>query len=311
MRRKKIALIGGGHIGGVLALMATQKELGDLVVLDLPRLESVVKGKALDIMAMRPHQGVDVALCGSSDYADIAGSDLVIITAGVARKPGMSRNDLLEINTRVTREVALRVKEQAPDAFVILTTNPVDAMSLLFQKVSGFPKQRVVGMSGTLDSGRFRTFVAMETGLSVEDVSGMVIGLHGPRMIPIIRTANVGGIPLSDLLPPERIQAIVERTRNAGTELVELLGEGSAYFSPASAVLEIAEAYLKDKKRVIPCAALCEGEYGVNGYYIGAPCVIGGNGVERVIEFPLTDEEQEQMDRTSEAARATADELGI
>ncbi|MCP3661626.1 MAG: malate dehydrogenase [Gammaproteobacteria bacterium] len=311
MSRKKIALVGGGQIGGILALIAAQKELGDIVTVDLPHLEDPMKGKALDLMALRPHDGYDVNLSGSGDYAAIAGADLVIVTAGLARKPGMTRDDLLEINLKIINDVAKQIRQHAPDAFVILTTNPLDAIVYAFHKYSGFPKQQVVGMAGSLDSGRFRTFIAMETGLSVEDVSGMVMGGHGPAMIPLIRTANVGGVPLIDLLTTEQIDAIVERTQQAGTEIVKLLGNGSAFYSPAAAVIEMAEAYIKDKKRVIPSAALCEGEYGVDGYFVGVPCVIGSGGVEKIIEFDLTPEEQSQLEKTLEAVKKTVEETGI
>ena len=307
MSRKKIALIGGGQIGGILALLITQKELGDLVMVDLPKLENFVRGKTLDLMALRPHGGYDIALSGSGDYAAIAGADLIIVTAGVARRPGMNREDLLDINLEIIRLVAEQVKQHAPNAFVILTTNPLDAMIYAFYKHTGLPKQQLVGMAGALDSGRFRTFIAMETGLSVQDVSALVIGGHGPSMIPMTRTATVGGIPIDALLTRSQIDAVVERTRGAGTEIVTLLGNGSAFYSPAAAVIEMAESFLKDKKRIIPSAALCEGEYGVDGYFVGVPCVLGAGGVERVIEFPLTREEQTLFDRTVESVIETVD----
>ncbi len=309
MGRKKIGLVGGGQIGGILALLATQKELGDVVIIDLPQLENPIKGKALDLMALRPHGGYDVALSGSGDYAAIADADLVIITAGVPRKPGMNREDLLEINLRVIRDVADQVKRYAPDAFVIITTNPLDAMIYAFHQRTGMSRHQVVGMAGALDSGRFRTFLAMETGLSVEDVSAMVIGGHGPSMIPLVRTATVGGIPVTDLLSEAQIAKVVERTQGAGTEIVQLLGNGSAFYSPAASVIEMAEAYLKDKKRVIPSAALCSGEYGVDGYFVGVPCVIGAGGVERVIEFELTREERTKFDQTVETVKETVSRM--
>lgn len=311
MPRKKIALVGGGQIGGILALIATQKELGDIVVVDLPQLENPIKGKALDLMALRPHGGYNVEVSGSGDYAAIEGADLVIITAGVPRKPGMTRDDLLEINLKIIKSVAQQIKQHAPDAFVILTTNPLDAIVYAFHKYSGFPKQQVVGMAGSLDSGRFRTFIAMETGLSVEDVSGMVMGGHGPSMIPLVRTANVGGVPLIDLLTLEQIDAVIKRTQEAGSEIVKLLGNGSAFYSPAAAVISMAESFIKDKKRVIPCAALCEGEFGIDGYFVGVPCVIGSGGIEKIIEFDLTPEEQSQLDKTLAAVQATVKETGI
>jgi malate dehydrogenase len=308
--RKKIALIGAGQIGGILALIATQKELGDLVLVDLPSLEQRVRGKVLDLMALRPHDGYDVELSASGDFAAIAGADLVIVTAGVPRRPGMSREDLLEINLGITREVARQVSRHAPDAFVILTTNPLDAMIYAFHQTSGFPGRQLVGMAGALDSGRFRSFIAMETGLSVQDVSGLVIGGHGPSMIPLTRTATIGGVPIDALLTRSQIDAIVKRTQRAGTEIVELLGNGSAFYSPAAAVMEMAEAYLKDQKRIIPAAARCQGEYGVDGYFIGVPCVIGAGGVERVVEFELTPDERALLDTTIEAVKLTVAKTG-
>ena len=311
MGRKKIALIGGGQIGGILAMISAQKELGDVVMVDLPQMEGVVKGKTLDLMALRPHDGYDVDLSGSGDFSAIAGADVVMITAGVPRKPGMTRDDLTAINLKVMESVADSVKTHAPDAFVILTTNPLDAMVYAFHKFTGFPKSQVVGMAGSLDTARFKTFLAMETGYSVQDVSALVMGGHGPTMIPLIRTATIGGVPITDLLPMERIEAIAKRTREAGTEVVKLLGNGSAFYSPAAAVIEMAEAYLYDKKRVIPSAALCEGEYGIDGYFMGVPCVIGAGGVEKVLEFELTAEEQNLLETTLNAVKTTVAETGI
>jgi len=309
MRRKKIALIGGGQIGGILALLITQKALGDTVIIDQPQREDPMRGKALDLMAMRPHGGYDIDLAGSGDYAAMESADLVIVTAGVPRRPGMDREDLLEINLGVIRDVADQVRRYAPKAFVILTTNPLDAMIYAFHQRSGLPKQQLAGMAGALDSGRFRCFIAMETGLSVEDVSAMVIGGHGPSMIPMTRTATVGGIPLEQLVSPQQIAAIVKRTRGAGTEIVQLLGNGSAFYSPAAAVIEMAEAYIMDKKRVIPSAVLCEGEFGVDGLFVGVPCVIGAGGVERVLEFELTPEERRSFDRTVEQVKTTVSQI--
>lgn len=311
MSRKKIALIGGGQIGGILALLITQKELGDAVIIDRPELAAPMQGKALDLMALRPHGGYDVDIGGSGDYAAMQAADLVIITAGVPRKPGMDREDLLDINLKVIREVAGQVRRYAPDAFVILTTNPLDAMIYAFHHHSGLPGRQLVGMAGALDSGRFRTFIAMETGLSVEDVSALVIGGHGPSMIPLTRTATVGGIPIRDLLSEAQIEDVVKRTQGAGTEIVQLLGNGSAFYSPASAVIEMAESYLKDKKRVIPSAALCQGEYGVDGLFVGVPCVIGAGGVEQVIEFELTIEERGLFDHTVDKVQSTVAGLNL
>lgn len=306
-----MALIGGGQVGGILALILAEKELGDVVVLDIPEVESKVKGKALDIMAARPHDGYDVNLDGTSDYSQIEGADVVVITAGVPRKPGMTREDLLNVNLKIITHVAENVKTYAPDSFVIVVSNPLDAIVYAFYKLSGFPGNRVVGMAGALDNGRFRTFIAMETGLSVQDVSCIVMGGHGPTMVPLPRLASVGGVPLTALLPQDKIDAIVKRVQQAGTEIVKLYANGSAYFSPAAAIAEMVEAYLKDKKRVIPSAARCEGEYGIDGYFIGVPCVIGGGGVEKVLEIDLTDDEKALLDNTLDSVKKTVAETGL
>jgi malate dehydrogenase len=311
MARRKIAVVGGGQIGGIIAMIVAQKELGNLVLLDIADKEDFIKGKALDIMQMRPNDGVDTELTGNSDFSAMEGADVVLVTAGVPRKPGMTRDDLLNVNLSITRNVAQAVKQHAPDAFVVITTNPLDAMVYAFHKISGLPRNQIVGMAGALDTARFRTFIAMEAGLSVRDVSCLVMGGHGPSMVPLVRTATVGGVPLTELLSAERIEAIVQRTRDAGTELVKLYGNGSAYFSTASAVVEMAEAYLKDKKRVIPTAALCQGEYGVDGLFIGVPAVIGSGGMERVLEFELTAEERAMLDATVEAVAKTTQETGV
>ena len=291
MGRKKITLIGGGQIGGNLALIATQKELGNVVIFDIPQSEGMVKGKALDIMQLRPHDGYDTNIVGTSDYNDIKDSDVIIITAGIPRKPGMDREDLMSINLGIMKDVATNVKNYAPEAFVIVISNPLDAMVYAFHKVSGFKKNKVVGMAGALDSGRFRAFIAMETGYSVQDVSCIVLGGHGDSMVPITRLATIGGVPVTDLISADRLKEIEDRTRFAGGEIVKLFGNGSAFYAPAQCAMEMAEAYLKDKKRVIPCAALCEGEFGVDGFFIGVPTVIGSGGIEKIIEFSLTDAE--------------------
>jgi len=311
MAKKKIALIGGGQIGGNLALLAAQKELGDVVIFDIPKAEGMVKGKALDLMQLRPHDGHDVTITGSSNYSDIAGSDVIIITAGIPRKPGMDREDLLGINLGIMKDVATNVKEYAPNAFVIVISNPLDAMVYAFHKVSGFNKNKVVGMAGALDSGRFRAFIAMETGYSVQDVTCMVLGGHGDTMVPITRLATVGGVPVTDLISPERLKEIEDRTRVAGGEIVKLFGNGSAFYAPAQSAIEMAESYLRDKKRVIPAASLCEGEFGVDGYFIGVPSVIGSDGVEKVLEFTLTDNEQSELNNTLEAVKKTVGETGL
>tara|TARA_Y100000748_G_scaffold70583_1_gene57759 strand:+ start:376 stop:1311 length:936 start_codon:yes stop_codon:yes gene_type:complete len=311
MGRKKIALIGGGQIGGNLALIATQKELGDVVIFDIPQSEGMVKGKALDIMQLRPHDGYDTEITGTSSYNDIKGSDVIIITAGIPRKPGMDREDLMSINLGIMKDVAKNVKKYAPEAFVIVISNPLDAMVYAFHKVSGFNKNKVVGMAGALDSGRFRAFIAMETGYSVQDVSCMVLGGHGDSMVPITRLATIGGVPVTDLIPAKRLKEIENRTRFAGGEIVKLFGNGSAFYAPAQCAMEMAEAYLRDKKRVIPCAALCEGEFGVDGFFIGVPTVIGSGGIEKIIEFSLTDEEKEALDNTLIAVKKTVSETKL
>jgi malate dehydrogenase len=311
MARKKIALIGGGQIGGNLALLATQKELGDVVIYDIPQAEGMTKGKSLDIMQLRPHDGYDANLEGTSDPADLKDADVVIITAGIPRKPGMDREDLLAINIKIITDVANNVKKYAPNAFVIVVSNPLDAIVYTFYKVSGFSKNKVIGMAGALDSGRFRAFLAMETGYSAQDVNCMVLGGHGDTMVPITRLATIGGIPAGELIPKERLDAIVERVRFAGGELVKLFGNGSAYYAPAASAIEMAEAYLKDKKRVIPSAALCEGEFGVNGYFIGVPTVIGAGGIEKILEFKLLPEEQEMLNKTLIAVKKTVAETKL
>jgi len=303
MSKKRIALIGGGQIGGILALLLTQQELGDIVIVDTPEQGERMKGKALDIMGYRPSAGHDINLEGSGDFSAIEGADIIVVTAGMARRPGMAREDLLDVNLEIIRAVGEKVKQHAPGAFVIVTTNPLDAIVYAFHQASGLPHHRVVGMAGALDTARFRTYLAMETGYSVEDISCLVMGGHGPTMIPLIRTATIGGVPITDLLSPERIQAVVERTRNAGTEIVQLLGNGSAFVSSAAAIAEMVEAYIKDKKRVIASAAYCQGEYGVDGYFVGVPCVIGAKGVEEVIEFQLTGAEQQLFAKTLDAVQ--------
>ena len=311
MPRPKISLIGGGQIGGNLALIAAQKELGDIIIFDIPKAEGMVKGKALDLMQLRPHDGYDTNIYGTSNWDKLKNTDVFIITAGIPRKPGMNREDLLEINLGIMKDVATNIKEQAPNSFVIVISNPLDAMVYTFYKMSGFSKHKVVGMAGALDSARFRTFIAMETGCSVQDITCMVLGGHGDTMVPITRLATVGGVPLEELIPPERLEEIVDRTRFAGGEIVKLFGNGSAYYAPAQSAIEMAESYLKDKKRVIPCASLCEGEFGIDGYFIGVPTVIGSGGVEKILEFDLKDEEKLALNNTLEAVKNTVKETGL
>ena len=304
-------MIGGGQIGGNLALLAAQKELGDVIIFDIPRAEGMVKGKALDLMQLRPHDGHDSNITGTSDWNDVKGTDVFIITAGIPRKPGMDREDLLGINLGIMKDVATNIKEQAPNAFVIVISNPLDAMVYAFYKVSGFSKNQVIGMAGALDSGRFRAFIAMETGFSVQDVTCMVLGGHGDTMVPVTRLATVGGVPVTDLISAERLKEIEDRTRVAGGEIVKLFGNGSAFYAPAQSAIEMAESYIRDKKRVIPCASLCEGEFGVDGYFIGVPTVIGAGGVEKVLEFSLTDEEKAGLNKTLDTVKKTVAETGL
>ncbi|MDD8030586.1 MAG: malate dehydrogenase [Acidobacteriota bacterium] len=309
--RKKIALIGGGQIGQILAMLAAQKELGDIVILDVPDYAKVCQGKALDLMEMAPHGNYDANITATSDYQDIAGADVVIVTAGKPREAGMTREDLLNVNIKIISEVAKGVKQYAPNAFCIIVTNPLDAMVYVFHKVTGFPKHQVVGMAGTLDTARWRAFIAMELGVSVADVAGTVLGGHGPDMVPLPRLTTIGGVPLSEIATPEQIEKLIARTREAGTEIVKLFGKGSAFFSPAWSAIVIAESYLKDKRRVLPCAALCEGEYGINGLFIGVPCLISGKGMEKIFEIKLTDEEKAQFEKTISSVTKTVSECQI
>jgi malate dehydrogenase len=293
MARNKIALIGAGNIGGTLAHLAAAKELGDVVLFDV--VEGVPQGKALDLSQCGPVEGFDVALKGSNDYADIQGADVIIVTAGIARKPGMSRDDLLGINLKVMKAVGEGIRNNAPDAFVICITNPLDAMVWALREFSGLPHHMVVGMAGVLDSARFRTFLAQEFGVSVQDVTAFVLGGHGDTMVPIVEYSTVAGIPIPDLIKMgwstrERIDAIVKRTRGGGGEIVALLGTGSAYYAPAASGIEMAESYLKDKKRLLPCAVNLTGQYGVSDLYVGVPCIIGAGGVEKIVEIELNAE---------------------
>ena len=311
MSRPKIGLIGGGQIGGNLALLAAQKELGDILIFDIPNAEGMVKGKALDLMQLRPHDGYDSNITGTSNWDDLKNVDVFIITAGIPRKPGMNREDLLEINLGIMKDVANNIKKQAPNSFVIVISNPLDAMVYAFHKVSEFNKNQVVGMAGALDSGRFRTFIAMETGYSVQDITCMVLGGHGDTMVPITRLGTIGGVPLESIISQKRLDEIVERTRFAGGEIVKLFGNGSAFYAPAQSAIEMVESYLKDKKRVIPCASLCEGEFGIDGFFIGVPTVIGSGGVEKILEFDLHDDEKAALNETLDAVKKTVAETGL
>jgi malate dehydrogenase len=306
MARSKIALVGAGQIGGTLAYLVGLKDLGDMVLIDIAA--GIPQGKALDIAEASPIEGFDGVFKGSNDYKDLEGADVVIVTAGVPRKPGMSRDDLLEINTHIIREVGRGIQNHCPDAFVIVITNPLDAMVWVMQQASGLLPHRVVGMAGVLDSARFRYFLAQEFNVSVEDVYASVLGGHGDSMVPLLRYSTVAGIPLPDLVSmkwttQKRLDAIVERTRNAGIEIVNLLKTGSAFYSPASAAIAMVESYLYDKKRIFPCAAWLKGEYGVKDLYVGVPIVLGAQGVERVIELPLNGEEKEMFDQSVKSVR--------
>ncbi|QRG67497.1 malate dehydrogenase [Brevibacillus choshinensis] len=303
-RRKKVAVIGSGFTGATTAFILAQKELGDIVLVDIPQLENPTKGKALDMMESSPVLGFDSTIVGTSDYRDIEGSDIVIITAGIARKPGMSRDDLVATNASIMRSVAEQVKTYAPNSIVLVLSNPVDAMTYTFYKTSGFPKNRVIGQSGVLDTARFRTFVAMELNVSVEDVTGFVLGGHGDDMVPLLRYSYAGGIPLDKLIPQERLDAIVERTRKGGGEIVSLLGNGSAYYAPAASLVQMTEAILKDKKRILPSIAYLQGEYGYNDLYLGVPTLLGAGGIEKVIELDLTAAEKAALDKSADSVRA-------
>jgi malate dehydrogenase len=302
-KRAKIALIGAGQIGGTLALLAAQRELGDIVLHDIPQVEGMPQGKALDIMQTRPVDGYDAKITGTTTYEGVDGADVVIITAGVPRKPGMSRDDLIDINVKVMKDVANEIKTRCPNAFVIVITNPLDAMVTVIHKLTGFPKSHVVGMAGVLDSGRMRLFLAEELGVSAEDVQAMVLGGHGDTMVPLPRYTTVSGIPVSQLLSKEKLDAINDRTRKGGGEIVALLKTGSAFYAPAASAIQMAEAYLKDKKRLVPAAALCEGEYGYNNLFIGVPVLIGKNGVEKIVELELSAEEKAMLDNSANAVK--------
>jgi malate dehydrogenase len=309
--RKKIALVGGGQIGQNLAMIAAQKELGDIVILEIPEFENLAKGKALDLMEMAPHGNYDSNITATSDYKDIAGADVVIVTAGRPRQAGMTREDLLAVNLAIIKQVAEGVKQNAPKAFCIIVTNPLDAMVYAFSKLTGFPRHQVVGMAGTLDTARWRAFIAMELGVSVADVAGTVLGGHGPDMVPLPRLTTVGGVPLAELATQEQIDKLALRTREAGTEIVKLFGKGSAFFSPAWSAIAIAESYLHDKRRVVPCAALCEGEYGVKGLFIGVPCLISAKGMEKIYEIKLTDDEKAMLQKTVGVVQKTVEETKL
>lgn len=308
-RRKKIAVIGSGFTGATTALYLAQRELGDVVLVDRPEQENPTKGKALDMQEAAPILGFDASVKGTSNYADINGADIVVITAGIARKPGMSREDLVSTNAAVMTAVTKEIVAHAPESIIIVLTNPVDAMTYTVYQASGFPKERVIGQSGVLDTARFRTFLAEELNVSVKDVSGFVLGGHGDDMVPLLRYSQAGGIPIEKLISKERLEAIVDRTRKGGGEIVQLLGNGSAYYAPAAAIAEMVEAILKDQRRILPAIAYLEGEYGYDDMYFGVPVILGGNGVEHVYELELTTEEQEALNRSASSVRSVLDLL--
>jgi len=301
MPRSKVTVVGAGMVGGTLAQRLAERDYADVVLVDI--VEGLPQGKALDSEEAGPVYGFDSRVTGTNGYEETRGSDVVVITSGIARKPGMSRDDLLKTNAGIVRQVTEQVRDSSPDSILIVVSNPLDAMVTLAHHVSGFPKQRVVGMAGILDSARYRTFIARELGVSMRDVHGFVLGGHGDTMVPLPRYTTVAGIPLTQLLPADRIDAIVQRTRNGGAEIVGLLKTGSAFSAPSASVVDMVDAILLDKKRVLPCAALLEGEYGIDGIFVGVPCVLGAAGVERVLEIELDDGERAQLHRSADAVR--------
>jgi len=309
MGRKKITVVGAGNVGATAAHWAAQKELGDIVLVDI--IEGMPQGKALDLMEARPVEGFDVTITGTTSYGDTAGSDVVIITSGLPRKPGMSRDDLLQKNKEIVASVTKAITAQSPDCVIIVVSNPLDTMSYVAKAVSGFPKNRVMGMAGVLDTARFKVFVAMELNVSVEDIQALVLGGHGDSMVPLSRYATVGGIPLEQLLPPEKIEQLVARTRKAGGEIVALLKTGSAFYSPSASAVQMAEAILKDKKRILPCCAYLEGEYGLSDIYFGVPVKLGSEGIEQVLEVSLTEAEQELVNQSGKAVAESIASLKI
>jgi malate dehydrogenase len=312
MRRAKISVIGAGNVGATTAHWCASNELGDIVLLDIPATEDMPKGKALDLMQSSPIMGFDSNILGTTSYEDTANSDVVVITAGIARKPGMSRDDLLSTNAKIVSSVAEQVAASSPNAVIIVVSNPLDAMVQQVQKVSGFPHSRVIGQAGVLDTARYRTFLAMELGVSVEDISALLMGGHGDTMVPMPSCTSIGGVPVTRMLSKERLDEIVDRARKGGAEIVGLLKTGSAYYAPAAATAQMVEAIVKDKRRMIPCAAYCDREYGVGGYYVGVPVILGGNGVEKVVELELEPQEKADFQNSVDAVRelvATMDQL--
>ncbi|MFN5468563.1 MAG: malate dehydrogenase [Pirellulaceae bacterium] len=310
MRRAKISIIGAGNVGATCAHWCAAAELGDIVLLDVPATEQMPKGKALDLMQSSPIMGFDSNVIGTTSYEDTAGSDVVVVTAGIARKPGMSRDDLLSTNAKIVSSVSEEIKKSSPNAVVIVVSNPLDAMVQRAFQVTGFPSHRVIGQAGVLDTARYRTFLAMELGVSVEDISAMLLGGHGDTMVPVPSCTSVGGIPVSQLISAERLEEIVQRTRVGGAEIVSLLKTGSAYYAPAAATAQMVEAIVRDKKRLIPCAVYCDKEYGVGGYYVGVPVILGSKGVEKIIELQLTDSEKADFAKSVDAVKSLVATMG-
>jgi malate dehydrogenase len=307
--RKKVTIVGAGNVGATAAHWAAERELGDIVVLDI--LEGTPQGKALDLMEARPIEGFDVSVIGSNDYKDTNNSDVVIITAGLPRKPGMSREDLLQKNREIVEAVTRQIVTYSPNCFIIVVSNPLDSMAYLAYKVSGFSKNRVMGMAGVLDSARFRTFIAMELNISVREVQAFVLGGHGDDMVPLIRYSTVAGIPIAELIAEDRIKAIVDRTRKAGGEIVNLLKTGSAFYSPSAAAVQMAEAIIKDHRRILPCAAYLEGEYGLRNIFFGVPVILGAHGIEKIMEVSLTEEEQAAVERSAREVKDSIEKLHL
>jgi len=303
MRRAKISIIGAGNVGATTAHWCASAELGDIVLVDIPATEDMPKGKALDLMQSSPVMGFDSNITGTTSYDDTAGSDVVVITAGFPRKPGMSRDDLLATNAKIMGSVCQEIKKTSEHAVVIVVSNPLDAMVQRAMQVTGFPAERVIGQAGVLDTARYRTFLARELGVSVEDISALLMGGHGDTMVPIPSCTSVGGIPILQLIEPDRLEEIVDRTRKGGAEIVGLLKTGSAYYAPAAATAQMVEAIVRDKKRLIPCAAYCDKEYGVGGYYVGVPVILGSSGVERIVELSLTNEEKVAFQKSVDAVK--------
>jgi malate dehydrogenase len=307
--RKKVTIVGGGNVGATAAHWIAAKELADVVLLDV--VEGVPQGKALDLLQAMPIEKRDVSIVGTNDYADTANSDIVVITAGIPRKPGMSRDDLLNTNSRIMNDVVSKVVAVSPDSILIIVSNPLDAMAQAAFKQSGFPRERVIGMAGILDSARFRTFIAAELEVSVENVTAFVLGGHGDTMVPLSRYSTMAGIPITELIEPARLKELETRTANGGAEIVKHLKTGSAYYAPSAAAVEMVEAILKDKKKILPCAAYLQGEYGISGLYVGVPCKLGAKGLEKIIEIKLTDDEQAALQKSADAVKELCTVIGV